>query len=433
MANNQSFRFTPPPVTTISSFKLPGTTTRILDNQIPLHIYSGCDTPVTYLSAIIRGGQAETTSPGIAVLASAMQREGSQRYNGEDTASILDYNGAWIKTNANAHHRQVSLYSLNSRLKDVLPIVVDLIFNPTFPNEALDVRREALARNIAISLEDVNFIAQCHSDKLIMGNYHPLSTIDYPDTIRNISSDVLLNFHNKFTTTNNIELFLCGQITPDIENIIAETFNNISEFGEQQHLNIARFAPAQSGSTATIDRPGASQSAVMITLPAISRSHPDYHRLHLTIHALGGYFGSRLMLNIREEKGLTYGISAQLMGYIDDAHIQISAETDNANVYRLIDEVKHELNRLSSDPCCGDELTRLRQQICSMQSAILDSPFSIIEHHITSLIAGLPSEYFDARQCAIAALTPDIIAETAKKYLDPEQIRITIVGDTSKM
>ena len=135
------------------------------------------------------------------------------------------------------------------------------------------------------------------------------------------------------------------------------------------------------------------------------------------------------MTNIREEKGLTYGISATLMGYIDGAYIQISADTDNRHVERLIEEVRHEIKRMATEPPRGEELERLRQHALSAQAATLDSPLNIIDHYVTAVVSGMPDGYFNARQKTIEALTSGKLAEMAERYLKVDSLRTAIAGD----
>lgn len=393
--------------------------------------YNRCDKDIANISVIVNGGYAEATSPAIAVLAADMQREGSRSMSGAEIASHLDFNGAWIKSSPSSHHTRHSIFTLRHRLKNVLPVFADLIFHPSFPEQELTVRRESLARNIEVSRSNVAYLSRCRSEKMIMGENHPLATEDMPDDIRRITADDLKRFHSAHAGASAVTVLICADISEDEIREIIDIFNIAALRSNPSSLRCRTFNPmAPSGAEPDLIRlENASQSSVVLTLPAIPRSHPDYLPLHMTVFALGGYFGSRLMLNIREDKGLTYGISASLQGYIDDSYIEIAAETDNAHTGRLIDEVRSELSRLSSDPCHGDELTRIRQAAQATQVAVLDSPLAITNHHATTILSGLPDGYFEAKQQAIRSLTPDIIAEMASRYLRPELLRIAIAGN----
>lgn len=422
------FRAIAPSIKRMEAITIPEVETILLPNGALLHIYHNSDNDISHITVLTPGGQAEGLTPGIPALRSVMMREGTTDYSGGEIAEILDYNGAWIKNGVHPHHTLTGMFSLNSRLEKVLPVLASLTMRADFPEEAMKVRRDMLSQNIAVAMEDVSFIAGCDSDCLIMGADHPLAVIDTPQSINGISRDDLLQFNDSHTATEGMHIFLCGNITPSVRTMVTDTFGTIPRRSGKPML-IRPFEPAEAGSEVRKSRPGAAQSSVMLTIPAIPRTHPDYLPLHLTVAALGGYFGSRLMTNIREEKGLTYGISAALMGYIDGAYIQISAETDNRHVERLIEEVRYELRRMATEPPRGEELERLRQHALSAQATTLDSPLNIIDHYVTAVVSGMPDGYFNARQKTIEALTSEKIAEMAERYLKVDRLRTAIAGD----
>ena len=185
-------------------------------------------------------------------------------------------------------------------------------------------------------------------------------------------------------------------------------------------------------STSTIQKNGSLQSAVAISLPAIARSHPDYNPLRMTVTALGGYFGSRLMSNIREDKGYTYGISAALLGSLDGSYITINAQCDNRHTEALIEEVRKELTDMVRRPLDESELDRLRFNVASDLASTLDSPMTMMDYYELNLTVGTPADYFEARRKTLADITPEKVCEMAGKYLNPDMLRISIAGDMGK-
>lgn len=419
----------PPSISELPVSMLPEMRSVVLSNGMRIMFYNKCDSAVANITVITEGGIAEAKTPAVAILAANMQREGTELLTGEEVADLFDFNGAWIKSSATSHHTQHTIYTLRNRLSQVLPVFAEMVFSPSFPDAEMVVRREALARNIEVSQSDVSYRGRCCSEKMIMGEYHPLSKEDTAETVRAITSTDLRRFHRAFTGINGVTVIVCADTTEDENKMIIDVFCAAASRQEGLGLNIRTFNSVEPGATDIITLGNATQSSVNITLPAVPRSHPDFLPLHLTLFALGGYFGSRLMLNIREEKGLTYGISSTLLGYIDGSYVEISAETDNANVMQLIDEVRYELKNLAANPCSGDELMRVKQCANTAHAATLDSPLSIAQHYATAIQSGLPEGYFNNKQKAIAALTPDIISEMASKYLNAECLRIAIAGN----
>ena len=419
----------PPKISELPVAVLPQVRCVTHHNGMRFMFFNRCDDAVAYISVITEGGVAEACTPATAMMVANMQREGTVSMSGAEIADFLDYNGAWIKSSVTSHHIQHSIYTLRNRLSDVLPTFADIVFNASFPEAEFGVRREALARNIEVSQSDVSYRGRCCSEKMIMGENHPLAAEDTPETVRIITADDLRHFHKAHTAACGTTVIVCAN-TDEAENkAIIDVFSRAAMSEESHGLVLGGFTPVPAGQVDLITLENATQSSVNITIPAIPRSHPDYLPLHLTLFALGGYFGSRLMLNIREEKGLTYGISSVLSGYLDGAYVEISAETDNAHVEQLIDEVRFELRNLAENPCSGDELMRIKQCANTAHAATLDSPLSIAEHYAAIIQSGLPDGYFNDKQRAIASLSPDVISAMASQYLRPELVRIAIAGN----
>lgn len=429
MTQKENFRANAPEIAEMTTFRMPETRRRTLPSGLEMVIYDGCEEPVSYLSLVQPGGNSEFPSPAYAALDAIMRREGTKNFSGAQISSILDFNGAWLNIGTSEHHTTLGMRTLNSRLSEVLPVFKEMAFSPTFPEKELEVRRESLAGNIEVALTDVDFIAMTASDRLIKGAGHPGARIDSPGDIRQITSSRLAGLSAKCHAPQQGHIFLSGMITPEVEDAVAEAFSSIPYANPEYAPVIVPYSPAPALTEEKIHVTDASQCSVVLTIPAIGRDHPDYIPLHIAASALGGYFGSRLMLRIREELGLTYGITAALLGSADGAYIQIQADTDGRNADRLCEEVSNEMRRLTTEPPTGAEMWRLRQSLLSAQASILDSPFSIIDYHISELTAFIPTGYFEAKLNAISKLTPETISRVAEKYLRPELLRTAAAGN----
>ena len=177
-----------------------------------------------------------------------------------------------------------------------------------------------------------------------------------------------------------------------------------------------------------IEFPDAFQSAVRIGGLSLDRRHPDYLKMRVVITLLGGYFGSRLMSNIREEKGYTYGIAASLMTYPDHGMLAISAETANEYVESLIGEVYHEIDRLQNELVPVGELKMLKNYMLGDMCRSYESAFSLADAWISLQVSGLSSSYFAEALNAVKNITPDEIRELAQKYICKESLKEIISG-----
>lgn len=424
-------RTTPQPTVGELEFPpLPRIATSVLASGARLHVVQRDAGNLCMLTFITPGAAAEARSAAISALRTVLRKEGSESYSGLEIADTLDFNGAWMRTYDTPHHSILTVYSLASKLGRILPLLRDLLFNPTFPHEAFDTRRHALAQSIEISMTDVEFKAKCLSDSIIMGAGHPLAQIDSPDSIRALQVGEIMEFHRQYTSPSALDIVYAGNLSEEVTGCIAEVFSQTGNApcGCGRPV-IVPFEYAGPNTYRTAPMPGASQSAVNIVLPAIGRDHPDYIPLRLTVNALGGYFGSRLMSNIREEKGLTYGIGAYLNGISDGAYIQIGADTSNRNVALLVEEIRHEMVCLAANPPENDELTRFRRAMASSLASTLETPYTVASYYANTITAGMQGSYFRNQLEALAALTPETISAMASKYLRPELMSVAVAGD----
>lgn len=201
-------------------------------------------------------------------------------------------------------------------------------------------------------------------------------------------------------------------------------------FGEGlQRPSRASFEPCTtSDKRLFIERPDALQSAVRMGLVTISRHHPDFAKLRVLVTLLGGYFGSRLMSNIREDKGYTYGISAGLASYPDDSLLAISAETANEYVEPLVAEVYHEIDRLQHELVPLDELQMVKNYMMGDICRSYESAFSLSDAWIFLHTSHLPDTYFDEVQAAISGVTPEELRRLAQEYLCKENLKEVVSG-----
>lgn len=389
-----------------------------LPNGIKTMTLSGGDTDVTRITLSWEGGQVESQSRAASELASQLLREGAGEMTGAEIADTLDFNGSWLLTDVSSHNNSLTLFALNRNLPLVLPVVVEMVNNPTFPDEALSAISEKLAAARATALERVTTRADEMAVRAFMGADHPAARRFTPEEMRQVSREDVILEHRRLKGTQAPVAFIAGLVTP-------ETAACINQFLEKIDCNPLTHGtidviPAKGikESCLLVDTmPSALQSSVNIGIPAIPRSNPDYETLRLVVTALGGYFGSRLMTSLREEQGLTYGISAGLLGHREGGIVGISCQCDNAYVDRVIKGIGLEIERLAAEPMDHEELTAVRRYAQSQLIGMLDTPLSMIDYYITQRQLLTPPDYFTRQQQAINSLTPEKIQDFARRYL----------------
>lgn len=421
-----------PEVKPFGHLVVPAENVEILANGISLHSVAGGDQPVSRLSIAFTGGAAELGSETMSSLLMSQFSEGTSARNVTQIADILDYNGARISVRPQAHHSVTDIWFLNDRAGELLPVWADCIANASYPDGPLETAKLRALSSYMSSRQDVAALAEEAFTEMMYGEGHVLGKPVTEESITSITSDSLRKIHGRIFNPAGIHAFLSGKEGDAVRRRVIELLESLPVSGSGF---IPQILPMESPSVPAVrfvEKENAFQDAIMAGIAAPGREHADYIPLRLAVMALGGYFGSRLMMNVREEKGLTYGISAYLLGCREGSYVTVSAQCDCDNTALVIDEIKAEMRRLADNPPQGEELSRLKLHAATSLAEILDTPASIMGYYANRLYVGTPDDYFESQQAAINALSGEIIAEMASRYLQPDMLSVVVAGRKKK-
>ncbi len=418
-----------PAVKQFPPLTMPSQHVEVLPNGITLHYLSAGHQPVCRLSLLFAGGIAEIGNQLTPRLALASCTDASLHYPHEKLADILDFNGVRPGASAHSHFTSFNISMLNHRVNDVLPVMLDFLSSPEFPERQLQATCLAQKSQIATMRSDSSFIANEEFELAMNGSSHPLTQPIVADPIENFTPADAAALHRQLICPHRAHAFLSGLLSDSLIDDVRRTLGALPSLSDGYNIDIKPYTHPSKPFTKVVDFEHTYQSAIAAGMPAIDRSHPDYIDLRLTVMALGGYFGSRLMTNIREEKGLTYGISSALLGSQEGAYVKIGAQCDKSYSKLVLDEIRNELVNLAVNPPAGKELERLKLFATTSLAEILDTPTAIMGYYSTQILVGTPDDYFAAQQRAISALSSDKIAEMATKWLDPDNLSAIIVGE----
>lgn len=421
-----------PPVSPLTDLHFDFPQATRLSNGIKMWVVGNGEDDINRVGIYVAGGTCEEQLPMQATLTAQALTGGNSDMTAEQIAEALDYHGAKVGTQVHDHYTLIGLSSLNDNLAQVLPVLMKCLESPTFPASEVATWRRQLSSNCAMALQRVSFLAAREMKRLYYGDHHPLAAQVTPQQIDALTTEHVAAFHARHYHPAGCVVILSGHIGDREIHTVDDTLGRWSPTGvaipPRQHE--IKPSPVM---MQVVDKPGAVQSAIAITLRAIPRRHPHYHLLRLLVMALGGYFGSRLMTTIREDKGYTYGIGASLLGRADDAFIGISTECDTRYTRAVIDEIKNEMRRLREEPIPPDELLTVKQHVLSDLAKTLDTPFSVASHVAGTFLHGTYPEYYNEQVAAIAAATPPMLQEMARRYLREQLMRIVVAGDRSRL
>ena len=400
-----------------------------LPNGIEMWVVNRGEDEVSRLDFYLTGGTFQEEKIMQATTCAMSVLNGSESMDFKTIAEKIDFYGAWRQLQVYDNCTAIGLSSLNKNFDKTLPILFGCITHPTFPSNEFRHNQRQLSVNCATARERVKYIATKEMMRLYYGARHPLACDPTPQDIESLTIDDARDFYRRYSGARNCRLVLSGHITDRELRVVSDVVGTWDAGGESDPYLEPEPCP-QPVMFKIVDKPGAVQAAVAMTIKAIPRRHPDYIKLRVLVTALGGYFGSRLMTNIREDKGYTYGISASLSGRKFDGYIGISTECDTCYTHRVIEEVKHEILELRSKPMSDQELEMVKNHMLSDLVKTLDTPFSIAGYVGNMFCYGIYPTYFNEQVEEIRHVTSQQLLDIAVKYLDPEQLRTVVVCDS---
>ncbi len=401
----------------------------VLPNGVPLNVLNAGESEVVRIDFLIEGGRWQQTQPLQALFTNRMLREGTRRYAAAEIAEKLDYYGAWLELSSASEYAYVTLYSLNKYLSETLDVLESIVKEPIFPEKELGVIIDTNIQQFLVNSSKVDFLAHRGLVKAVFGERHPGGHLVQEEDYHCITPSVLRDFYNCHYHSGNCSIYLSGKVTDECTRKVEQLFGS-EPFGTgfRKPEKKVYLPLASEEKRIFIERPDALQSAVRMGMLSLDRNHPDYLKARVLVTLFGGYFGSRLMSNIREEKGYTYGISAGIMPYPGQGVLAVNAETANEFVEPLIAEVYHEIDRLQNDLVSAEELSMVQNYMSGEMCRSYESAFSLADAWIFVQISGLRDSYFTDALDAVKTVTPEEIRELARKHLCKEKLKEVVSG-----
>ncbi len=393
-----------------------------LSNGVTVHHLDTPGQEISTVTILRTGGRLDAPTTSLPLFLSQALRNGHSEMDSAAMADLLDYNGVETDAVIGSHYTGLAMTGLPENIIHVLPDITRCHFDPLLPEQVLDS-----LTGQALTLLDMNrkkpmWWASNDAMIMLMGNPQaPLARIETAADIKSITRRKLMDFHMSTMNPAGTHILLSGRVTDSLLDSVSHLWGQftLAENVAPVYKNIVPI-PSQA-KRAVRERPleGSLQSAVNMVAPMPGRDSEDYHMLRFTITALGGYFGSRLMQNIREKKGLTYGIDSSLLGMHEGAFLNITAQFNASARSTVLEEIDAEIRNLAVNPPTGAELQQLKAHLGSGLLKCVDGPAAVMETHFAPWKVGTPPGYYQRQQQDLHTLNSDTIAEMAQKYLIP--------------
>lgn len=416
-----------PPVFPVVKVVIPEVKSLNLINGIPVYLIEAGTEEIMRMEIIFRAGQAKEKIPLLASTTNLMLSEGSQNYTSEELHSLLDYYGAFLNMNPEKDLAGIVLFFLNKHIDKVLELAREILFRPSFPEAELNNLMKKRLRWFLINREKPGNLAIDGFFESAFGKLHPYGRQLEETDFEAINPVLIREFYSKYYTPDNMTIIVSGKIHPKTIDLLNKYFGEITS-GKLVGVDpVIDFWP-QEKKEVHIYKPDAVQTAIRIGSPTINKRHSDYTGLKIVNTIMGGYFGSRLMKNIREEKGFTYGISSSVTSLDLSGYKVISTEVSPRNCSETIDEIFHEIKDLQNQRVNGTELALVRNYMSGEMVRMFDGPFAIAESFRSVWEFGLDNDYFRRLSEKILKITPDEIIQLARTYYKIDELYKVTVG-----
>lgn len=420
-----------PEIQQIKNLKLPQPELIHLDSGIPVHVINMGTQDIVKIEVVFNAGRPFEDKKLVARTTAALLKEGTKSYTSAEIAEEIDFYGDTLSIPVNLDTSNVILYSLTKHLDKVLPLLGEVLNSPIFPQPELNAFVDRSKQRLSVDLTRNDVVAYRKITEFIFGEDHPYGYNSSPETYEALTrADLLSHFKNKYIA-ENCRIFISGKVNDALIKSINRHLGQAILRGEK---SIAKFQKTHPKAK-PVFIPSAEdsvQTAVRIGCHLYNRTDPDYKGMYVLNTILGGYFGSRLMTNIREDKGYTYNIFSTLDSMLFDGCFYVGTEVGNEFVEKTLKEIYHEFDVLQQDLVEEDELKMVQNYLLGNVLTSLDGPFNVADVAKTLIIEGLPLSDFDALVEGIRNITAEEIRDLARKHLNRENMWEVIVGAAQK-
>lgn len=399
----------------------------LLSNGIPVWLLRGGDQEVIRVEIVFDAGTIYHENPLVAGFTNLALKEGTKSYSSAQIAEWIDSHGATIHTETTADYARISLDCLTKHAIKLIPLLHEMLLMPTFPEKEIAIQTERARQDFLINLEKVKFLARRRFTQLVFGEEHFYNTTEDPENYDQINGEVLRGFFEQYYYGRPFRMIVAGNFPADFPEVLNKYF------GVHQ-ITSQTLVPCGTGEIKPVtgfhhvEKPDALQSAIHAGKPLFNRLHPDFVKMQVLTVLLGGYFGSRLMTNIREEKGYTYGIHASFVSARHEGVFSIVSQVGTSVTRQAIDEILREIQKLQHEPVSEEELQLVKNYLTGQLLRMADGPFAQSVLLRNAIEFNLEMEYYQDVLRQIKSINADEILQLAVTYLNPESLVWVIAG-----
>ncbi|HKM93959.1 MAG TPA: pitrilysin family protein [Prolixibacteraceae bacterium] len=399
-----------------------------LDNGIKVWGINGGSQELVKIDFIFDAGTWYQPANLIAGLSNSFMKQGTKNYSAQQIAEVFDSRGAYLHLNADQQFGTVSILTLNKYIDEILAVTADVVKNPLFPNKELKTQIAKKKQQFIVENNKVKVLAQKRFSQVVFGENHAYANTNKITDYNNLSREQFVDFHRCHYMADNCRIIVAGLYNDDIKSKLNHYFGD-NDWKAALTLNTRQNILESSAiHEHFLIKSDALQSAIRIGRLLPGRNHPDFHALNVLITILGGYFGSRLMTNIREEKGYTYGIGAGIFSLQNASFLSISTEVGFEFGQATLKEIYFEIDRLQNELVGHNELDMVKRYLLGETLRSFDGVFAISNSLRTLIEAKLDYSHYQQFIDKVKSITPNELLDLAKIYLSKNDLYQIVAG-----
>lgn len=411
-----------PPIKDAREFELelPPYTRYTLRNGVEVYAIDLGKVDAMMVSWIFDAGNSFEEKTGVAAAVNTLLKNGTSTHSAFAINEHFDYYGAWL--NRACHHEtaELTLHCLNSHFNELVPVVAGLVTDSVYPEEELAIYKKNARQRLLVNLRKSEFVAGRLIDACLYGREHPYGRYTVEEDYAALQREELLAFYQRYYHHGSCRIIAAGKLPPDLVPQLETHFGSLPlRAPAAAEAPVFPIRPATQKKQHIVNDPDGVQGSIRIARNFPNRHHPDFQKMQVLNNVFGGFFGSRLMTNIREDKGYTYGIYSYLVNNRQESALVISTEAGKEVCAAAIEEVYKEMNLLREELIDEEELEMARNFAIGTVLGDLDGPFHVASRWKSILLNGLDENYFREGIRIVKTITPQELRELAVKYLDP--------------
>ena len=399
----------------------------VLDNGVEVYAVNAGTQEVLSLELVFKAGNWFEQQNNIAAATNFLIKNGTKNKTAFQLNEHFDYYGSHLSRGCYNETANIVLHCIDRHFATHLPVIAEMITDAVYPQNELDIYRQNMQQRLTVNLKKCDFVAGRLIDEYVFGKDHPYGVYSNKEHYDALQQQQLQDYYKKYYTEGHCVIFAAGLLPANFEQELNKTIGQLPLNQKEIPTILHPVTPAAEKKYRIANDPNGVQGAIRLAQPFPNRHHPDFQPIQVLNTLFGGFFGSRLMSNIREDKGYTYGIHSYILNHISTTAWMISTEAGRDVSEATITEVYNEMKDLREELVDEEELQLVKNYLIGTILGDLDGPFHIIGRWKNLILNGLDEQYFYKSVNIIKTISAEELQELANKYLHPEKFYELVV------